>query len=201
MTTPWNSSGTSMTRSSTGSICTPSISFVTISGRDTCSSKPSRRIISIRIDELQLAAADHLHLLGRVGVLDAQRDVAEQLALEPVAQVARGDVLAVAAGHRRGVDAEDHRHRRLVDRRSAESASRFSGSAIVSPMVMSSMPARQTMSPAAACVDLDALQAVEGEQLGDLASAATVPSSFSTATGSFSCTVPLKMRPMAMRPR
>ena len=44
----------------------------------------------------------------------------------------------------------------------------FSGSAIVSPMVMSSMPARQTMSPAAASVDLDALQAIEGEELGDL---------------------------------
>ena len=38
MTAPWNSSATSMTSSSTGSICTPLISRVTISGRDTCSS-------------------------------------------------------------------------------------------------------------------------------------------------------------------
>ena len=34
-------------------------------------------------------------------------------------------------------------------------------------MVMSSMPARQTMSPAAALVDFDALEAVEREQLRD----------------------------------
>ena len=38
MTTPWNSSGTSITSSSTGSMRTPSIAFVTISGRETCSS-------------------------------------------------------------------------------------------------------------------------------------------------------------------
>ena len=79
------------------------------------------------------------------------RDVAEQLALETIAQVARRDVLAVPARHRRRVDAEDHRHRRLVDRDRRHRHAMFSGSAIVSPMVMSSMPARQTMSPAAAC--------------------------------------------------
>jgi hypothetical protein len=50
MTTPWKSSATSMTRSSTGSIFTPLISLVTISGRDTWTSYPSRRIISIRIE-------------------------------------------------------------------------------------------------------------------------------------------------------
>jgi hypothetical protein len=53
------------------------------------------------------------------------------------------------------------------------------GSAIVSPIVMSSMPARQTMSPRPP-LDLDALQAVEGEELGDLRLLRR-PSSFSTA--------------------
>ena len=43
--------------------------------------------------QLQLAAADDLHLLGRLGRLDADRDVAEQLLVEPIAEVARGDVL------------------------------------------------------------------------------------------------------------
>ena len=38
---------------------------------------------------------------------------------------------------------------------------------MVSPMVMSSMPARQTMSPARGLLDVHALQSVEGEQLGD----------------------------------
>ena len=50
MTTPWNSSATSTTRSSTGSTVWPLTSLVTMSGRDTWSSKPSRRIISIRIE-------------------------------------------------------------------------------------------------------------------------------------------------------
>ena len=34
--------------------------------------------------QLQLAAADDLHLLGRVGRLDADRHVAEQLAVQPI---------------------------------------------------------------------------------------------------------------------
>ena len=44
----------------------------------------------------------------------------------------------------------------IGDRR--QSATGFSASAIVSPIMMSSMPARQMMSPAAASVDVDALQ-------------------------------------------
>ena len=177
MTTPWKSSGTSMTSSSTGS----TRRAVDLLGDDL---RPRdlqlEALAPHHLDQdrqLQLAAADDLHLLGRVGVLDAERDVAEQLRVEPIAQVARGDVLAVAAGQRRGVDAEDHRHRRLVDRDRRDRHRVLDGSAIVSPMVMSSMPARQTMSPAAASLDVDALQAVEGEQLGDLASAGRVPSS------------------------
>jgi hypothetical protein len=59
--------------------------------------------------------------------------------------------LPVAAGERRGIDAEDHRHRRFVDR-DRFNRNRFSASAIVSPIMMSSMPARQMMSPAAASI-------------------------------------------------
>jgi hypothetical protein len=66
--------------------------------------------------ELQLAAADDFDLLRRVGRLETDRHVAQQLLVESILQLARGDVLAVAAGHRRGIDAEDHRHGRLVDR-------------------------------------------------------------------------------------
>jgi hypothetical protein len=39
-----------------------------------------------------------------VGFLDAQRDVALQFAVEPLADLAAGDELAFAAGQRRGVD-------------------------------------------------------------------------------------------------
>ena len=66
--------------------------------------------------ELQLAPAGHLDHVGRVGVLDADRHVAEHLALEALPQVARREVPArpcPASG--RGVDAEGHAQHRLVD--------------------------------------------------------------------------------------
>ena len=50
-------------------------------------------------------------------------------------------------------------------------------------------------------LDLDALQAVEGEQLGDLRLLRRSHRASAPTTGSFSFTVPLKMRPIAMRPR
>ena len=66
--------------------------------------------------EVQLAAPVDGEHVGVAGFFDAQRDVGEQLALQPLAQVAAGDVLAVATRERRGVDLELHRQRRLVDR-------------------------------------------------------------------------------------
>ena len=184
MTMPWNSSATSMTRSSTGSI-----SLAVDLLRDDLGPRDLQLVALAphHLDQdrqLQLAAADDLHLLGRLGRLDADRDVAEQLLVEPVLDLPRGDELAVAAGERRGVDAEDHRHRRLVDGDRRQRPCGFSASAIVSPIMMSSMPARQTMSPAAASFDVDALQPVERVELGDLASRWIVPSSLQTATGS-----------------
>ena len=116
MTTPWKSSGTSMTTSSTGSTLPCGVSLVTISGRDTCSSKPSRRIISMRIASCSSPRPTTLNASGESVSSHADRDVADQLLVEAIAQVARGDVLAFAAGERRGVDAEDHRDGRLVDR-------------------------------------------------------------------------------------
>src|SRR5215471_15872971 len=65
--------------------------------------------------ELQLAAARNLKAVRRVGLFDADRDVAERLLIEPRANLARGDELSFPARERRGVDAEDHRDGRLVD--------------------------------------------------------------------------------------
>jgi hypothetical protein len=48
-------------------------------------------------------------------LLDAQGDVALQFAHQPFAQLAAGDVLALAPGEGAVVDAEDHAHRRLFD--------------------------------------------------------------------------------------
>ena len=65
--------------------------------------------------ELQLAAAVDLPRVRPLGVLHAQRDVADQLLLEARLHLAGGDLVAVAAGERRGVDADRDRQRRLVD--------------------------------------------------------------------------------------
>ena len=64
---------------------------------------------------MQLAAAGHFEYVGVGGFDDLQRDVAHDFALQALAQLAAGDVLAFAAGERRGVDLEIHGERRLVD--------------------------------------------------------------------------------------
>ena len=66
-------------------------------------------------DELQLAAALDLPGVRPLGVEDADRDVADQLGVEAVADLARGQFGALFAGQRRGVDAEHDRERGLVD--------------------------------------------------------------------------------------
>ncbi len=116
--------------------------------------------------QLQLAAADHLHLLGRFGVLDAQRDVAQQLPRQTIAQVTRGDILPVAPGHRRRVDTEDHRHRGLVDggRRNRHAilgiGDRFTDSDVLDAGEADDVTGCGGR-------DVHALQPLEREQLGD----------------------------------
>ena len=116
--------------------------------------------------ELQLAAPHHLLLVRRLGLFDANRHVADQLAREPFAQVARGDVLALPPGHRRGVDAEDYRHGRFVhvDRRDWPRAfgvgDRLSDGDALDAGQADDVARRRP-------IDLDAPQPVEGEQLGD----------------------------------
>ena len=66
-------------------------------------------------DELQLAPAVDLPGVGTLGVADPDRDVADQLLVEPGADLACGQPRAVAPGERRVVDPDDDRERRLVD--------------------------------------------------------------------------------------
>ena len=51
-------------------------------------------------DELQLAAALDLPGVGALGVVDPDRDVADQLLLEAVVDLAGGQLVAVPAGQR-----------------------------------------------------------------------------------------------------
>ena len=66
--------------------------------------------------ELQLAAALHLPGVRALGRQHPDRDVADELGVEPVLHQPRGELLAALAGQRRGVDADGHRDARLVDR-------------------------------------------------------------------------------------
>src|SRR3954452_25262439 len=66
--------------------------------------------------QLELAAPLHLPRVRSVCVEDADRGVAHQLLLEPLAHEPGGELAARAAGERRGVDAHGHADRGLVDR-------------------------------------------------------------------------------------
>ena len=163
---------------------TPLISLTTISGRDTCSSKPSRRIISIRIASCSSPRPSTLNCSG-VSVGSTRSDTLPSSSFSSrsfrwrdvtywPSRPASGEVLMPKIIDTVGSSTAMWRNRAPV----------FSGSAMVSPMVMSSMPARQMMSPADGFLDLDALQAFEREQLGDARLLRSVPSSLQTTTGS-----------------
>ena len=64
---------------------------------------------------MQFATAAHGPRVGRVGILDPQRDVALELLVEPVADLSRGDVLPFLARERRVVHEEVDADRRLFD--------------------------------------------------------------------------------------
>ena len=68
---------------------------------------------------------EHAKRFGRVGIFHANGDVGEQLLLQAVAQVARGQPLAFAAGERRIVHGEDHGQRGLVDQQRLERRGMF----------------------------------------------------------------------------
>ena len=65
--------------------------------------------------QVHLAAAHDAERVGRGRILDLEGDVLEQLAVEAVADLAGGDVLALLAGKRRVVDREGHLDRGVVD--------------------------------------------------------------------------------------
>ena len=138
-----------------------------MSGRDTCSSNPSRRIISIRIDSCSSPRPTTFICSGvsvgsiRIDTLPSSSLSSRSFSWRDVtycpSRPATGDVLTP----------------KMID--TVGSSIAIGGiaiwcsmSVIVSPIVMSSMPARQTMSPAAAVLDVHPLQAVEGVQLGHL---------------------------------
>ncbi len=116
VTTPMYSSGQSITSCSIGSRSGPSSTRrVITSGLPTDISYPSRRIISIRIASCSSPRPETWKASGVSVGSTPDRDVGQRLLLQALLELARGDVLAVAAAERGVVDRQHHRDRRLVD--------------------------------------------------------------------------------------
>src|SRR3954468_12738218 len=64
---------------------------------------------------MQLTAPAHRTRVGRIGILDFQRDVALELLVETIANLSRRDVLAFLSSERRIVDEEVDADGRLLD--------------------------------------------------------------------------------------
>ena len=92
MTAPTCSSGTSIASRSTGSWSLPSTSRVSDPRLAGGQLEALAAHQLQQDDELQLAAALDLPGVGALGVVDADRDVADQLGVEAVADLARGQL-------------------------------------------------------------------------------------------------------------
>ncbi len=93
VTAPRYSSGTSIVMCSIGSWTLPSTFLVTTCGLPTVSSKPSRRICSTRIASASSPRPWTSQASGRSVDEHLERDVADQLAVEAVLDLARGDLV------------------------------------------------------------------------------------------------------------
>ncbi len=125
----------------------PSSFWVMTSGFEIASSNPSRRIISMRMASCSSPRPMTLKESARVGGLDADRDVGEQLLLQAVLDVPGGDPAAVSC--RRRARCSPRRSSRAWARRcgAAGSGAGVSAEVTVSPMEIPSKPARATISP------------------------------------------------------
>ena len=132
--------------------------------------------------QVQLAAAGDLELVRVVRVLDAQRDVVQQLLLEALADLAAGEVLAFLAGERRLVDLEGHADGRLVHLQRRQPfgliavAERVGDAQVLDAAEGDDVAGRRVL-------DALALQAHEAVQLHRARPLRTLPSAATTLTG------------------
>src|SRR6185312_54586 len=116
--------------------------------------------------QVQLAATGDAQDIRLVSVLDAQGDVALQLALQPLAQLAAGDILPLAAGVGRGVDLKVHRQGRLVDADRRQARGRERVAHRQADVHILDAGDRHDV-PGKGLLHRGSLQAVEGEHLAD----------------------------------
>jgi hypothetical protein len=149
--------------------------------------------------QVQFAPAHDLEDAVFAGSFTRSATLELQFLLQPVPDLAAGDVLAFAAGQRAGVDAEVHGQRRLVDLEHRQRR-RVGGSVSVTPMPMSAMPLIQHDVARAGLGGLHALQALEGQHLVDAALVAGAVGPFHHQHVHHGRSVPALMRPTPMRP-
>ena len=195
---PWYSSGVSIWTRSNGSHFTPSISLMITSGRDTWSSYPSRRIVSIRIDKCNSPRPETVHLSGE-SVGSTRRDTSvcnsakrRSSTLRDVtclpSRPANGELLAKKVIWSVGSSI-----------RRTGNGSTASVGVIVSPTKMSSIPEMAIKSPAFASSISRRSKPKKPKSLVTR-KFFVVPSSFERVTWSPTFTVPRKIRPIPIRP-
>ncbi len=199
MTTPVYSSGTSMVTCSTGSMRTPSTVLVTISGRPTLSSKPSRRIISIRTPSCISPRPSTLKLSGEsvsstrmetlVSSSRSRRSRRLRLVTSEPSLPQKGELLTencmAIVGSSMTISGSGAGFSRLV---------------MVSPMVMPSTPAMATMSPISVVEVSVRLRPAKVNSLV-MRVFCSERSRREMATSSPTFSVPWKTRAIAMRPK
>ena len=149
-----------------GQVCRR-LRLVRISGLPTASSIAFAPHHLDQDGELQFAAAHHLERVRTAGFFHADGNVGQQFLVQPVAQIARGDELAFAAGERRGVDGERHGDGRLVDLDVRQRLRRFrAGDRLADGDAFHAGDRQNVAGPADGFIH--ALQSFEGIQLGDL---------------------------------
>ena len=165
-----------------GSWTSPPTSRRRTSGRDAVSSKPSRRICSMRTASwssprprtsnasLDSAGRTSIETLPRTSLLEAGLDLAA------------GDVLALAPGERRGVDAERHPQGRRVDvePRQRPRVGRV-GEGVADGHL--GQPGDADDVARAGLLDVDAVDAVRGLEAGDRAAQRHGPAGLDRAGG------------------
>ena len=199
ITTPTNSSGTSTVSFSTGSISLPSTRLVTISGFPTMSSKPSRRIISIRIESCSsprpitmnesVVAVSSTRKETLVSNSFCKRSRRFREVTYVPSRPANGEVFTVNSMAIVGSS--------IV---MCGSGAGFSASVMVSPIVMPSTPATAIISPRVVSV-MSVRFKPENENSLVIFVLCSDPSSLAMATSSPVRMVPLNTRAMAKRPR
>ena len=149
MTEPTHSDGTSMNSLSIG------LALLAVYGAEDDLRSAHAELVSLaahRFDEdaeMHLSSAAHLEGVGTFRLIDAQGHVFQQLAEEPVAQLARCDELALLAREGAVIDGEVHLDGRLAYLHEGHGIY-LDGTQSVLPMVMFSMPLKHTMSPTCA---------------------------------------------------